>query len=82
MAGYGECGVMKGVRLDEGAVEVNAEHRQRGDVECGGRERQKCPFLRLTFYRHKKQMIAVVTTTVGLHRRPKSLSFILEYPTQ
>ncbi len=50
----GECRIMKGVRLDEGSVEVDAEHWQRGDVECGGRERQKCPFLRLTFYRHKK----------------------------
>ena len=37
VAGEGERRVMKGIGLDEGAVEVDAEHRQRGDVECGGR---------------------------------------------
>jgi hypothetical protein len=54
VAGDSECGVMKGVRLDEGAVEVDAEHRQSGVVECGGRGRQKRPFLRLNLYRYKK----------------------------
>ena len=37
VAGNGKCRIMKGVRLDEGAVEVDAKHRQRGDVDCGGR---------------------------------------------
>ena len=48
VAGNGKCRIMKGVRLDEGAVEVDAERWQRGYVKCGGRVRQKCPSLRLT----------------------------------
>src|ERR1700761_4521208 len=48
VAGDGECGVVQGVGLDEGAVEVDAEHWQGGSVDCGGRERQKYPSLRLT----------------------------------
>ena len=47
VAGDGERRVVQGVGLDEGAVEVDAEHWQGGSVDCGGRERQKCPFLRL-----------------------------------
>ena len=47
MAGDGEGGVVEGVGFDEGSIQVDAEHRQSGDVECGGRNRQKCPFLRL-----------------------------------
>jgi hypothetical protein len=43
----GEGGIVKGVRLDERSIEVDAERRQGGNVECGGRDRQKCPFLRL-----------------------------------
>ena len=48
VTGDGKRGIMQGVRLDEGAVEVDAEHWQSGSVDCGGRERQKCPSLRLT----------------------------------
>ena len=48
VASNGERGVVQCVGLDEGAVEVDAEHWQSGSVDCGGRERQKCPFLRLT----------------------------------
>jgi len=48
VAGDGERGVVQGVGLDEGAVEVDAEHWQNCSVDCGGRERQKCPSLRLT----------------------------------
>jgi hypothetical protein len=47
MAGDRESGVVKGVRLDEGPVEVDAEHWRRGNVECRGRDGQKCPSLRL-----------------------------------
>jgi hypothetical protein len=42
----GECRVMEGVGLDEGSIEIDAEHRQGVDVECGG-DGQKCPSLRL-----------------------------------
>ena len=48
VTGDGKRGIMQGVRLDEGAVEVDAERWQRGYVKCGGRVRQKCPSLRLT----------------------------------
>ena len=41
MAGEGERGVDEGVRLDEGTVEVDAERRKRGCVECGGLGGQK-----------------------------------------
>jgi hypothetical protein len=47
VAGDGERGVVEGVGLDEGSVEVDAEHWQRGNVDCGGRDGQKCPSLRL-----------------------------------
>jgi hypothetical protein len=45
MAGDGEGGVVEGVRLDEGPIQVDAEHRRRGDVECGVRDGQKVSFL-------------------------------------
>ncbi len=55
MAGDGEGGVVEGVGFDEGSVEVDAEdrgeagRRRRGEAGCGGgRNRQKCPSLRLT----------------------------------
>jgi hypothetical protein len=48
VAGDSERGVVEGVRLDEGPVQVDAEHQGRGDAGGGGRDRQKCPFLRLT----------------------------------
>lgn len=48
VTGDGKGGVVEGIRLDEGPVEVDAEHWQSGSLNCGGRERQKCPFLRLT----------------------------------
>jgi hypothetical protein len=53
VAGYGEGGVVKGVRLDEGPVEIDTKHWVDtgqwlgGEVECGGRDGQKCPSLRL-----------------------------------
>src|SRR5260370_36380613 len=47
VTGDGEGGIVKGVRLDERSVQVDAERRQGGDVECGGRDGQKCPSLRL-----------------------------------
>ena len=47
VTGDGQGGVMKGVRLDEGAVEVDTEHRESGDFNFRGRRWQKCPFLRL-----------------------------------
>jgi hypothetical protein len=50
VAGDGEGGIVQGVRLDEGPIQVDAEHRREGDVECRGREGQKCPFLRLNQY--------------------------------
>ena len=45
MAGDGEGGVVQGVGLDEGSVQVDAEHWQGGDVECGGPEWAKVSFL-------------------------------------
>ena len=48
MAGEGEGGVVEGVGFDEGAVEIDAEDRERGDVGLSeARDRQKCPSLRL-----------------------------------
>jgi hypothetical protein len=47
VAGYGEGGIVKGVRLDERSIQVDAERRQGSDVECRGRDGQKCPSLRL-----------------------------------
>jgi hypothetical protein len=47
VAGDSEGGVVESVGLDEGTVEVDTEHWQRGDVECGGRDGQNCPSLRL-----------------------------------
>jgi hypothetical protein len=47
MSGDGKGGVVEGVRLDERSVQIDAERRKGGDVECGGRRGQKCPFLRL-----------------------------------
>jgi hypothetical protein len=53
VAGYGEGGVVEGIRFDEGAVQVDAENwveaERRGGADGGGggRDRQKCPFLRL-----------------------------------
>jgi hypothetical protein len=48
VASNGERGVVQGVGLDEGSVEVDAEHWQSGSVDCEGREMQNCPSLRLT----------------------------------
>jgi hypothetical protein len=86
VTGDGKCGVMQGVRLDEGAVEVDAERWQRGDVESGGRVMQKGPSLRLRRYWNKCalccvvfDMNAVMTKALG---RPTSLSFILRYLAQ
>ncbi len=59
VAGDGERGVVQGVGLDEGAVEVDEEHWQGGDVDCGGRERQKCPSLRLTRIWNRMQRFCV-----------------------
>ena len=47
VAGDGEGGIVKGVRLDERSIQVDAERRQGGDVEWRGRDGQKCPSLRL-----------------------------------
>jgi len=47
MAGHGEGGVVEGIRLDEGSIQVDAEHRGGRDVDCRGRDGQKCPSLRL-----------------------------------
>ena len=41
MAGDGEGGVDEGVGLDERSVQIDAERRKGGDVECGGRSGQK-----------------------------------------
>jgi hypothetical protein len=47
VAGYGESGVVEGVRFDEGAVQVDAEdwidaeRREGVDGGGGGRDRQK-----------------------------------------
>jgi hypothetical protein len=52
--GDGEGGVVEGVRLDEGPVEVDAKNGVDGERwlgsedRGGGRNRQKCPSLRLT----------------------------------
>jgi len=51
VAGDGQRRIVKCIRLDEGSVEIDAEHRQRRDVECSSRVRQKCPFLRLNHNR-------------------------------
>ena len=58
MAGNGERGVVQGVGLDEGAVEVDAEHWQSGSVDCGGREMQKCPSVRLIKIWNKMHYVA------------------------
>jgi hypothetical protein len=50
VAGYGEGGVVEGVRLDQGTVKVDAKHRKGVDGGGGGRNRQMCPSLRLTLY--------------------------------
>jgi len=47
MAGDGEGGVVEGVRLDEGSIQVDAEDWDGRDVDWRGRDVQKCPFLRL-----------------------------------
>jgi hypothetical protein len=47
VAGDGERGVVQGIGLDESAVEVDAEDRERGGVNFSSREMQKCPFVRL-----------------------------------
>ena len=47
VTGDGEGGIVKGVRLDEGSIEVDAERRQGNDVKFGGGNGQKCPFVRL-----------------------------------
>ena len=53
VASDSEGGVVKGIRFDEGPVEIDAKHwvdaghRLGGEVKCGGRDRQKCPSLRL-----------------------------------
>ena len=47
VAGYGECRVVEGVRFHEGAIEVDAEYREAVDGSSGGRDKQKCPSLRL-----------------------------------
>ncbi len=47
VAGDGEGGIVKGVGFDEGSIQVDAERRQGVGFECGGRDGQKCPSLRL-----------------------------------
>jgi hypothetical protein len=45
VAGEDKGGVDKGVRLDEGSVEVDAEHGHGGGVGRGNRNGQKCVLL-------------------------------------
>ena len=59
--GNGERRIVERIRLDEGPVEVDAEHRNSGSVDCGGRERQKCPFLRLTRIWNRVQCFCVAS---------------------
>jgi len=83
VAGYGEGGVAEGVGFDEGAIEIDAKHwvdgeRWEGVGGGGGRDRQKCPSLRLIYDRSK-----ITGTKPGVpafvQGQPTSLSSILNY---
>ena len=84
VAGDGQRRIVKCIRLDEGSVEIDAEHGRGGGVGCDVRGGQTVSFLQFMRVAIEQQGVAGVLAPVDeevetFARQPTSLSSILRY---